>query len=126
VFRQIKNDRADPKEIGTVTLDWILNLMKRGMAARRRVNPERFFDISFSRLVCDPMGVVREVYRFIGKDLSEEAESCMKVWLSQNHPYPRRGPWKPYSHRYGLSEETIRPCLTELEDYVDRFSRYLK
>ena len=126
VFRQIKNDRADPKEIGTVTLDWILNLMKRGMAARSRVNPERFFDISFSRLVRDPMGVVREVYQFIGKELTEETESRMKVWLSQNHPYPQRGPWKPYFHRYGLSEETIRPCLTELADYVGRFSQYLK
>lgn len=126
VFRQIKNDRSDPEEIGTATLDWILNLMKRGMAARRRVNSERFFDISFSRLVSDPMGVVREIYRFIGKDLSEEAEFRMKAWLGKNHPYPQRGSWKPYSHRYGLSQERIRPYLTELSGYVDRFSQYLK
>jgi hypothetical protein len=126
VFRQIKNDQVDPKEIGTVTLDWILNLMKRGVAARTRINPERFFDIAFARLMRDPMGVVREVYQFIGKGLSEEAESRMKVWLSQNHPYPQRGPWKPFFPRYGLTEETIRTRLTELEDYADRFSQYLK
>ena len=126
VFRQIKNDRADPKEIGTVTLDWILHLMKRGMAARSRVNPERFFDIAFSKLVRDPVEVVREVYRFIGKDLTREAESRMKAWLDQNHPYPQRGSWKPFLHRYGLSQERVGSYLTELSDYVERFSPYLK
>ncbi len=126
VFRHQRSDEVDPKEIGRVSLHWILDLLKRGTDSRNKIGPERFLDISFPRLVSDPMDIIRRVYSFIGKELTEEAESRMRSWLSKNHPYSKQGPWKPFLHRYGLAEEQIRTSLNELAEYVDRFSEYMK
>jgi hypothetical protein len=59
---------------------------------------ERFFDILYTDLLRDAMGVVRSLYRYFGMQLTDEAERAMQRFLKEN-PQNKTG-----VHRYTLDE----------------------
>ncbi len=126
VLRQMRSERADPREIGAAIAARVAALAKGVMIARKRYPADRFFDISFRNLVRDPMEVVGRIYPFIGKKLTKEAESRMKSWLSKNHPAPNRGLWKPFLQRYGPLKENHQTFFRDIAGYLEVFSEYLK
>jgi hypothetical protein len=74
-------------------------------AARLRHDARQFFDVPFERLVADPAGMVRQIFRHFG--MGAPCESSVKTELRR----PRAD--RPGSHRYsydrlGIDPEAIR------------------
>jgi hypothetical protein len=120
--RRIKSDCVDPEEIGGSLVKSVPRRVGRALAARDGSLSGQFLDVSLVELVREPLGVVRQVYQFLGTTLSEDAECRMEAWLKQNHPGPRRTGPPPSLERYGLSKNSIHGAMAE---YMARFSPYL-
>jgi Sulfotransferase family len=67
----------------------------RAMTARERIGDGRFFDLHYSALMRDPIGVMRSLYDWAGDELTASTERSMRDWLERN-PQDRFG-IQPYS-----------------------------
>ena len=74
--------------------------IERGFTARDAgcAPPERFFDVWYTQLMADPIGVARAVYRHFDLPLGPEVEARMRAYLATN-PKDRHG-----AHRYSLEQ----------------------
>jgi len=117
-FRQTRSDQVDLKEIGNDVLNSAACMVNRGMKVRESYDPARFYDVDYYAMIKDPIGEVRQIYKFIGDDLSDQSLNRMKAWLAVN---PRN---KYGIHRYRL--ETFEHDSSEVnrrfESYRERFS----
>lgn len=62
-----------------------------------------FLDVQYADLVRDPMGVVRNIYRFFDRDLTREAQECMRLFIV-NEPKGKMG-----VHSYTLGQFGLDP-----------------
>ena len=81
----------------TATADVVSNVLRqlrahvmRPMAARERIGHDRFFDLHYSALMRDPIGVMRALYDWAGDNLTGPTERAMLDWLDRN-PQDRFG-----------------------------------
>lgn len=76
-----------------------------------------FFDVGYPDLIRDPMAVVLGIYRHFGRELSREAEVCMRLFVAQN-PKDKRG-----AHLYSLEEFGLDPAMerANFQRYTDYF-----
>ena len=56
----------------------------RAIASRAGADPSRFFDVTYDRLVAEPVEVVRDACRHFGYDFGPEYESRTRRWLAAN------------------------------------------
>jgi hypothetical protein len=84
------------------TADVVSNVLRqlsahitRPMTARARIGDDRFFDLHYSALMRDPIGVMRSLYDWAGDELTASTERSMLDWLQRN-PQDRFGV-QPYS-----------------------------
>ncbi len=84
------------------TADVVSNVLRqlgahisRPMTARARIGDDRFFDLHYSALMRDPVGVMRSLYEWAGDELTASTERSMLEWLQRN-PQDRFG-IQPYS-----------------------------
>jgi hypothetical protein len=69
-------------------------------------DPALVTDLAFTDVVADPLGQIANVYAAIGLDLSVEAESAIRAWLTgRPHDPSVRPDYSP--ERFGLSAEQI-------------------
>jgi len=111
----------DLNEIGATVLAFLAEGTRRGLEARRHMDPEEFLDVPFSELVEDPLGKVRKVYQWLGKDLSPETEGEMKRFLEAQ----KRG--RHVGHQYELEQFGLDRTTVErtFEFYRDEVGEYL-
>ncbi len=101
------------------TADVVSNVLRqlrahvtRPMAARERIGDDRFFDLHYSALTRDPIGVMRALYDWAGDDLTEPTERAMLDWLDRN-PQDRFGV-QPYSlDGTGVTRADLEPVFAE-------------
>jgi hypothetical protein len=81
------------------------------------IRSSAFLDVKFTDLVRDPIGVVRELYRELGDNLSPNAERRMGLFLSE-HPNEQYG-----SHSYAIASFGIDPAEVDqrFHSYRERF-----
>jgi hypothetical protein len=97
-LRGILTDRLDLRRLGAECVEALCVGPERAIASRARSDPSRFFDVSYDRLVAEPVEVVRDVCRHFGYDFGPAYESRTRRWLAEN---PRH---KHGVHRYGLED----------------------
>lgn len=86
----------------------------RAMAIRSTWESGRVSDLQFTDAVRDPIGHVAGVYDAIGLDLTAEAETAMRRWLTERpHETSKRPDYSPET--YGLSEAMIRERFQEYD-----------
>lgn len=100
---------------------WVLDQLRahvdRPMRVLDRLGDDRVFHLHYSKLMRDPIGQMRELYKWAGDDLTAEAEQAMHGWLARN-PQNRFGP-RPYSlDDWGLTRADLEPIFAE---YIHRF-----
>ena len=101
------------------TADVVSNVLRqlrahvtRPMATRERIGDDRFFDLHYSALTRDPIGVMRALYDWAGDDLTEPTERAMLDWLDRN-PQDRFGV-QPYSlDGTGVTRADLEPVFAE-------------
>lgn len=91
-----------PQEVMTFTVQ----VLHRAMEARQHIPPSRIFDVSYGRLVADPIGVLRELYHRLGYHYSGEFENRVQAFLRQ-HPAPERDERYYDLEQLGLDRATL-------------------
>ncbi|MFZ1863756.1 MAG: sulfotransferase [Polyangiales bacterium] len=118
-LRSLNTDTLNPARIGRQTIDlWSRNL-ERAVAARRKHadKPAQFFDAPFEETLKDPVDLLRRAYAHFEMELSEDAESRMRVFLAAK-PRGSRGKHRYVRQDFELSLEEIRERFA---DYCDAF-----
>lgn len=78
---------------------------------------KQFFDVSFSKLTTDPVGIVKDIYEKFGYVYSQEFEDAMKRYLAER---PKTG--VKYSlEGIGLTNEDIEESFS---DYIDTYKQF--
>ena len=101
------------------TADVVSNVLRqlrahitRPMKARERIGDDRFFDLHYSALMRDPIGVMRSLYDWAGDELTASTERSMLDWLERN-PQDRFGV-QPYSlDGTGVTRADLEPVFAE-------------
>jgi hypothetical protein len=110
-------ERFDPVLAGDQALQRCSLAMGRALATREAAAGVRFIDISYERLVNDPLGTVAGVYDRLGTSLRLTARARMQRWLADN-PQHRFGEHRYGRAEFGLSAERV---AAEFGGYLDRF-----
>ncbi len=88
-------DTTDTAEVVSNVLRQLRAHITRPLEARERIGGDRFFDLHYTALMRDPVGVMRTLYDWAGDDLTASTEQNMVDWLQRN-PQDRFGV-APYS-----------------------------
>ncbi len=112
------SDDVDPHFIGQHwSRGWALYL-ERTLAYRARQHDDRFIDIGYLDSVRDPVGVVRRIYAFLGRELTPVAEDKMRRWTGEN-AREKRASHAYTLEQFGLSEASIaRAFRSYRERYI--------
>lgn len=105
LLRGMASDRIDS---GAIAREWTAKLatgLERTMDVRARgvLAPAQVFDVHFSELVGDEIGMVRRIYDYFGLGLTPDAEARMQRFLAAN-PADKHG-----AHRYTLAAAGLDP-----------------
>ena len=96
-----------PERLGALVAEFYARSLERGIAARRRSDPARFLDYSFSAFNADPLGQVERVYRHFGLPGDESVQALLRAHAQAN-PRGKHGAHHYRGERYGLSEGRLR------------------
>jgi hypothetical protein len=115
---RLGNDRADPREAGRQWSDNLAGDLRACTAFRDGSGlAGRFLDVWFLDSVKDPIGVVRRILDWLGRDLTPVAEERMRAWARDN-AREKRPPHEYTLEQYGLSEAGIEH---DFAAYRERF-----
>ncbi|KAL7713096.1 Sulfotransferase [Entamoeba marina] len=119
--------QRNPHELGFDDIKWlndtIINynvvMLKNSIAVRDqwiKENPERakrIYDLSFTKLTKDPIGTMKDIYKYFGMEYTDEYEQRIKNIIENDHPQ---------KNMYTFDENEVRE---KFKFYYDRFSEYL-
>jgi hypothetical protein len=110
-------DAKDTAAVVSNVLHQLRAHINRPMKARARIGDDRFFDLHYSALMRDPIGVMRSLYDWAGDELTASTERSMLDWLERN-PQDRFGVG-PYSlDGTGVTRADLEPVFA---DYLSAF-----
>jgi hypothetical protein len=105
-FLGILTDRIDLRRLGAEFAEAMAVGPERAIATRARVDPSRFFDVPYDRLVAEPVETVRAVCGHFGYDFGPEYESRTRRWLAEN-PQHKHGVHRYRLDDFGLDAATV-------------------
>lgn len=112
IARSFSSDHGDPRAIGSATLEWYLEAARRSEAARATLPPDRIVDVTYPRLVADPLGTVRSIYDRLGREVTPAFEEGMRSWLASN-PQHKHGVHRYSLEQFGLDPEQVRAATAD-------------
>jgi hypothetical protein len=110
--RAVLGCEVDSADVVSNVLRQLSSHITRPMKARERIGDHRFFDLHYSALMRDPIGVMRSLYDWAGDELTAPTEQSMLDWLERN-PQDRFGV-QPYSlDGTGVTRADLEPVFAE-------------
>jgi hypothetical protein len=107
----------DLREVGPQVSNHLRVGMEQAIAARDRLGEERFFDVHHNELARNPIGVLCNVYDFLGLTFTDETKVAVEEWQTANR-LGAHGEHRYTPEQFGLSAEEIR---ADYAFYIDRF-----
>jgi len=117
--RGIFADRLDLRDMGEEFLGAVARGTTDAIEARESLDPSRFFDVGYDRLVADPVGVVRDACAHFGQDFGPAFEANARRWLAGN-PQHRRGVHRYRLEDFGLDGETVDRHFARYREWLER------
>ena len=105
-MRGMLTDRLDLRRLGAECLEALCVGPERAIAARARLDPARFFDVTYERLLAEPIETVRAACRHFGYDFSPEYEARARRYIAEN-PRHKHGVHRYRLEDFGLDEATV-------------------
>jgi hypothetical protein len=105
-FRALHSDRLDLRRLGEGFVEALPVGPERMIAARATLDPARFFDVSYEKMVADPIATVRAACAHFGYAFTPEYESRARRHLAEN-PRHKRGAHHYRLEDFGLDEEAV-------------------
>lgn len=85
---------------------------------RKHKQPEQFCDVQYSKLISDPIGVVRDVYAHFGMTVTPEHEAAIRKYMDDN-PQGKHGRQSYDIADYGFTKDALKKRYNKyLETYL--------
>jgi Sulfotransferase family len=117
-LRGILTDRLDLRRLGAECVEALRVGPERAIAARVRSDPSRFLDVSYDRLVAEPIATVRDVCRHFGYNFSPAYESRARRWLAAN-PQHKHGVHRYRLDDFGLDAATVERAFAGYREWLN-------
>jgi len=105
-------DHLDRHYLGRLNVEqWSIG-MDRALKFRDGGEDGRFYDIDFRAMQADPIGEVQGLYAWLGEPVTEEFESGMRKWWSDNAEN-REPSTHPDPETFGIDLDDVRPRFAE-------------
>ncbi|MBV8233143.1 MAG: sulfotransferase [Planctomycetaceae bacterium] len=118
IFRGITSDRVDLRRLGAEYTEALAEGVEKAIAVRAKADPARFFDVSYPRLLADPIGTVREICRYFGSACDAEFEDRMRRWLAEN-PQHKQGVHRYRLEQFGLDADAVNGRFATYRRWMD-------
>ena len=92
------------------------------LLAARKAHPGKVFDVSYEKLVTDPIGTVRSIYDHFGLVWSEAYEGALNSYL-RNNPKGKHGTHHYCSADFGQTDDEI---AAGFEAYIETFGKFIR
>lgn len=89
----------------------------------KETDPEResrIYDVSYSKLVKDPIAVIKDIYKNFGYEFTPEFEENIRTYL-ENNPKGRHGKFEYSLSTFNLSNQDVE---REFKEYEEKYSKY--
>jgi hypothetical protein len=116
-FRILHTNRLDLRRLGAELAEALAVGPERAIAARATLDPSRFFDVSYDKMVADPIATVRAACAHFGYDFTPEYESKARRYLAEN-PRHKHGAHRYRLEDFGLDAETINRHFAAYRDWL--------
>jgi hypothetical protein len=116
------SDHVDPVAVGKQECRHFSQVTERGIAQRRGLPQERFFDASFSAICRDPVEVVRQVYEYFDLELRPAVKQRMYDYLARR-PRDLYGEHRYSAREFGLDEGLERDLFGA---YLAHYAAFLE
>jgi hypothetical protein len=103
VLRSVFSDFVDPAAIGNEITKFWEDALEKFLVARKALRHDAVVDVEYSDLVRNPIGVLRKIYNWLGRDLSYDVELPIRIYLEANSPS------KYGRHSYNLAAFDMDP-----------------
>ncbi|MCA9649285.1 MAG: SDR family NAD(P)-dependent oxidoreductase [Myxococcales bacterium] len=119
--RGVFSDHVDPHEVGRHWLRKVRRMGQRALATRER-HPDRFCDVRYEDLVCDPMGELERIHEHMGEPLRPEVRAAMEAADARGTQH-RYGVHRYALEDFGLTRERVEHELGFLRPRAPATSR---
>ncbi len=107
----------DPQHLGPAVLEFYARSVDRGLAAREKADPARFFDVPYADFTSDPLACVERIYAHFALPLPVASRAAIRAFAAEN-PEGKHGKHEYDLAQYGLDEQRVR---ARFASYVARF-----
>lgn len=107
----------DLRRLGREVVEHLRVGVEQAISARTRLGPDRFLDVHHRRLVMDPRGTVRQIYHFLGLELTSVVEQAILDWQAANR-VGAHGVHEYSPEQFGLTASSLRD---EFDAYIRHF-----
>ena len=117
--RGIFTDRLDLRALGAEFVAAGARGANDAIRAREGLDPARFYDVGYDRLVADPIDTVRAACAHFGADFTPAFEANARAHLAAN-PQHRRGVHRYRLADFGLDGPTVDRHFAPYRAWLDR------
>jgi hypothetical protein len=107
----------DRKELGPVVLDFYATSLERGLASRRRIDPDRIIDVDYRRFVSEPVATAERLHAAFNLRCDDELMGAFRRHVEEN-PKGRFGSHDYELEAYGVAPDRVRERFA---DYAREF-----
>ena len=115
--RGLLTNRLDLRQLGAEFTEALARGPERAIAARANLDPARFFDVSYEKMVADPIATVRDACRHFGYDFNPEYEAKARRYLADN-PRHKHGTHRYKLEDFGLDAETVNEHFAVYREWL--------
>ncbi|MCP5007524.1 MAG: sulfotransferase [Planctomycetes bacterium] len=116
-LQRMYNEHVDLCHIGRKMLDMMSSAVENLNHIGGIVDSAQLFNVNYKVLVNDPVGTVRQIYKYFGYKFDGCFEERMRIWLSEN-PQNKHGVHRYSLEQFGLDQDLIKRRFAE---YCERF-----
>jgi len=105
--RSVTND-INPQRLGEVNKKMFSYYLNTNTEIRfdKAINDNSVMDIQYTQLVADPIGIVREIYRYFDAPWSDEYQEQLQIFVSQQ-PKDKHGKHDYKPEQFGQSSQEL-------------------
>jgi hypothetical protein len=118
---QIGNEDVDPLEVGDLNMEQWGTALDRVLEFRAAGRDDRFHDIGFAPFQADPIDEIRGLYKWLGRELTDDTEQRMQAWRAAN-PRDKHGTHAYDGAQFGITDDRLQERFGA---YRARFAEYL-
>lgn len=118
LFTSIRSMGSDQVTMADTAAEWadlIADALDRAVEVREdgTIPPDRVLDVSFADYLRDPVGVVRSIYDYLGRELTPDVETRIRAFLAENS-----------REKYGLHRYSFEDTGLDPGELLERTLRY--